>query len=71
MTAALFTGKPMTCLERIENMLSEYLLAARLLGVLVGMRRRAVARLATEVHQGCPSGSATLPDHRCQVSASV
>jgi hypothetical protein len=38
MPAALFTGEPMICLERIEGMLAQYLLAAWLLGVLVGMR---------------------------------
>ena len=37
MTDALFAGKPMTCLERIESMLVQYV-AAAWVGVLVGMR---------------------------------
>lgn len=35
---ALFDGEPMTCLERIEAMLGQYVAAALVLGVLVGMR---------------------------------
>jgi hypothetical protein len=38
MTAALFGSKPMTCLERIESMLVQYVAAAWVLGVLLGMR---------------------------------
>jgi len=36
MTAALFAGQPMTCLERIKSMLAQYVLTGWLLGVLVG-----------------------------------
>jgi len=36
MTAALFAGQPMTCLERIEAMFAEYIAAAWVLGVTLG-----------------------------------
>ena len=36
MTAALFAGQPMTCLERIEAMLAQYVAGAFVLGVLLG-----------------------------------
>jgi hypothetical protein len=33
---ALFDGEPMTCLERLEAMLMQYVVAALVLGVLLG-----------------------------------
>jgi len=38
MTAALFAGKPMTCLQRFESMLVQYVGAALLLGFVIGLR---------------------------------
>jgi len=35
---ALFDGQPMTCLERIEAMLGQYVAAAWVMGALIGMR---------------------------------
>jgi hypothetical protein len=35
---ALFDGPPMTCLERLESMLVQYVAAALVLGMLLGMR---------------------------------
>jgi hypothetical protein len=36
MTAALFAGKPMTCRERFEAMLMQYVVAAFVLGIMLG-----------------------------------
>jgi hypothetical protein len=36
MTASLFAGKPMTCLERIDAMFAEYMLGAWVLGLMLG-----------------------------------
>ena len=36
MTASLFAGKPMTCLERVDSMFWEYMAAAWVLGLTLG-----------------------------------
>jgi len=33
---ALFDGQPMTCLERLEAMLMQYVVAAFVLGIMLG-----------------------------------
>jgi len=35
MTAALFDGQPMTCLERIDAMFAEYMTGAWVLGMML------------------------------------